>query len=130
MEGNPIEDPLSSAAFGHDKDDGKLSPEDFKEPPTRQNVFDNLVIVTVPCPSCHNANRAARRKCTICEGAGTIKKGVDRSELPDSVLLNCDVRGYVDFGSGVVEIRCTQTGKHDKHSCVVTLDEEADPTTN
>lgn len=42
----------------------------------------------------------------------------------DEEGLNCDVWGEVDFGLGKIPVRCTRTGEHDEHICVVMLDEE------
>lgn len=37
---------------------------------------------------------------------------------------NCDIWADVDFGHGPVEVRCTQTGPHEDHSCNVVFLEE------
>lgn len=34
---------------------------------------------------------------------------------------NCDVYSYVDFGEGLVRIRCTNTGSHRDHECRVRI---------
>lgn len=34
---------------------------------------------------------------------------------------NCSVWGFVDFGQGPVEIRCTQTGEHENHKCEIEM---------
>lgn len=39
-----------------------------------------------------------------------------------SVDLNCAVTGTVDFGKGLVEVRCTETELHDEHLCEVYLE--------
>lgn len=39
---------------------------------------------------------------------------------------NCDIFAEVDFGHGPVEIRCTQTGKHQQHRCEVMIPSKAD----
>lgn len=37
---------------------------------------------------------------------------------------NCDVWADVDFGHGLVSVRCTETGKHEDHICHVRLVKE------
>ena len=34
---------------------------------------------------------------------------------------NCEVWGEVDFGEGPVRVRCTQTSRHEFHTCVVAM---------
>lgn len=34
---------------------------------------------------------------------------------------NCPITGMVDFGKGEVEVRCTETGEHEQHVCVVLI---------
>lgn len=36
-------------------------------------------------------------------------------------MYNCDVYGDVNFGRGVVEVRCTEVGEHKIHRCVVVI---------
>lgn len=35
---------------------------------------------------------------------------------------NCDVWGRVDFGQGMVWIRCTKIGEHTDHACEVGIE--------
>lgn len=35
--------------------------------------------------------------------------------------LDCDIFANVDFGHGMVEVRCTETGEHRVHQCNVIL---------
>lgn len=37
---------------------------------------------------------------------------------------NCDVWAEVDFGRGPVDVRCTDTGDHDAHVCIVVMTDE------
>ena len=48
---------------------------------------------------------------------------------PDEVtrfepVRNCQVAGLVDFGNGPVQVRCTQSGVHLDHACVIFLTAE------
>ena len=42
-------------------------------------------------------------------------------------MENCDVFADVDFGRGTVEVRCTITGPHSRHMCVVEMNDNAAP---
>lgn len=33
--------------------------------------------------------------------------------------LDCDIYADVDFGRGPVEVRCTMTGEHEVHACMI-----------
>lgn len=35
--------------------------------------------------------------------------------------FECDYVGMVDFGDGLVPVRCTLTGPHEEHKCEVVL---------
>ncbi len=40
-------------------------------------------------------------------------------------MNNCDIWGFVDFGLGLVKIRCTEPGEHTQHKCLVLIDVES-----
>lgn len=35
--------------------------------------------------------------------------------------MNCDIWMTVDFGRGPVDVRCTETGEHNTHRCLVEI---------
>lgn len=37
------------------------------------------------------------------------------------MLYNCNLTSLVDFGYGLVKIRCTKTGEHVNHTCHVVI---------
>ena len=39
---------------------------------------------------------------------------------------NCEIWAIVDFGIGPVKVRCTETGEHNQHKCVINITPEDD----
>lgn len=126
MSGEELQKPRDFEGFSVQKD---LPTGDFRERP----YPNNLRMIVVTCPECHNANREARRACRTCEGEGGVTKFVTQEELDEAMGANCQVWAEVDFGRGPVVVRCTQTDEHEEHACVVIMNEEPeepDPSNN